>query len=92
MSIIINNIENLNATNIFGLMALLVSDLNTNTINIGEITETSCEIEECGICLQVRKYSKKIKLICGHIFHKRCINKYRKERLECPLCRTIQLR
>lgn len=92
MSIVINNRDNINKSNILGLMAILISEnRNTNIINIGELEEIKSE-EECIICYDDKKYSKKVKLICGHIFHKRCIVKYRKKTLECPLCRCVQLK
>jgi hypothetical protein len=92
MSIVINNKGNINKNNILGLLAVLISDnCNTSIINIGELEEVKSE-EECTICCENKKYSKKVKLICGHIFHKKCIEKYRKISLECPLCRVIQLK
>tara|TARA_B100000900_G_C20326326_1_gene612306 strand:+ start:126 stop:533 length:408 start_codon:yes stop_codon:yes gene_type:complete len=49
------------------------------------------ENKECSICLE--EFSKNVGyrvLGCGHIFHKRCIDKwlYKDNKLKCPLCRV----
>jgi hypothetical protein len=48
------------------------------------------EINDCSICLDAMEPSKddSIKLVCGHIFHKHCIEPW-KEINTCPLCRSI---
>lgn len=38
----------------------------------------------CTICLQC-KYSK-IKLECGHIFHRKCIDEWARWKKNCPVC------
>lgn len=45
--------------------------------------------EECSICLEkYRPGTYKRKLSCGHIFHKKCIDKwFRNDKNECPMCR-----
>ena len=41
---------------------------------------------ECCICLEYFE-SKIIKLDCNHLFHYKCINKWRKINNKCPICR-----
>jgi len=44
---------------------------------------------ECSICLDTlnkKKYRLK-SLYCNHTFHKRCINKWLKTSIQCPLCK-----
>jgi len=48
--------------------------------------------EKCVICLdnyKVNEYKRELK--CGHVFHKKCIDKWFKKRSDnksCPLCRN----
>jgi len=42
--------------------------------------------ENCIICLEEPK-KKCCQLKCGHIFHKRCINKWFRTSSSCPICR-----
>lgn len=51
--------------------------------------------DDCSICLEkYRKNDKCIKLDCSHIFHKKCLNEWFKNRIDkseelnCPLCRN----
>lgn len=52
--------------------------------------------DECGICLELLKYSPCIKTEkCNHIFHKYCYKKYLqqtkiKKELGCPFCDSKQ--
>tara|TARA_B100001121_G_C18567150_1_gene563252 strand:- start:353 stop:721 length:369 start_codon:yes stop_codon:yes gene_type:complete len=42
----------------------------------------------CPICLETYEVGKyKRVLPCGHIFHKKCIDKWLKKKLICPICR-----
>lgn len=45
----------------------------------------------CAICLDdiTRKNKKNELLVCGHLFHISCINKWRRKSNTCPLCRRI---
>lgn len=46
------------------------------------------ESPECSICLDVVENNELIKLInCNHVFHKYCINEWKKINNTCPLCR-----
>lgn len=38
----------------------------------------------CSICLQCR--FSKIKLECGHIFHRKCIDEWARWKKKCPVC------
>lgn len=44
---------------------------------------------ECSICLDdINKKKNLLKTLkCNHIFHKRCINKWMKTSIQCPLCK-----
>ena len=42
---------------------------------------------ECVICLEVIEESLMEKIVCGHTFHKGCINDWIKCKNECPICR-----
>jgi hypothetical protein len=44
---------------------------------------------ECGICLDDIKWKKK-QLLCGHTFHRKCINKWFKNIRTCPICRNYE--
>lgn len=39
---------------------------------------------KCSICLEQGDYQ----LVCGHVFHKRCIVKWKEQKRSCPLCRA----
>ena len=60
--------------------------------------DTCTEDEEgedtaCGICLESILGKSCLMLPrCGHIFHEGCINKWRSQKPECPVCRTVVLR
>jgi len=44
--------------------------------------------QECSVCMQTYKFREyKRKLKCDHVFHKRCIDKWLKSNLSCPICR-----
>ena len=51
------------------------------------------DIGKCVICSsQMGKCSDKIKLICGHTFHRKCIREwFLKTSNNCPLCRKKHL-
>ena len=51
-----------------------------NAVSSYQITNT------CSICLEECKTSTK-QLTCGHVFHKKCINKWLNKKKTCPLCR-----
>ena len=55
--------------------------------------------DDCSICLEkYKKNDKCIKLDCSHIFHKKCLNEWFKNRIDkskelnCPLCRNNFIR
>ncbi len=39
---------------------------------------------QCSICYDQGDYQ----LVCGHVFHKHCITKWKKTSRSCPLCRA----
>ena len=66
-------------------------------IKISPLTEILIEdlSDDCSICLEkYRKNDKCLRLNCSHIFHKRCLNQWFKNRIDkskelnCPLCRN----
>lgn len=47
---------------------------------------TDCSID-CSICLEkIKKGSEAVR--CGHVFHKKCIDIWKRTSNTCPLCRT----
>ena len=66
-------------------------------IKISSLTEILIEdlSDDCPICLEKYKEKDKcVRLNCSHIFHKRCLNQWLKNRIDkseelnCPLCRN----
>ena len=66
---------------------------------MNEVTElcTSCEQDECSICLQVMDPSSTMTTLCNHTYHRKClypmfdeaVKKYStKPKISCPLCRA----
>lgn len=66
---------------------------------MNEVTElcTSCEEDECSICLQVMDPSSTMTTLCNHTYHRKClypmfdeaVKKYlTKPKISCPLCRA----
>ncbi len=49
--------------------------------------KTNNKLDECSICLQLIYIDRK-KISCGHIFHLKCIKKWNKSNIACPLCRV----
>lgn len=43
--------------------------------------------EDCSICLGDQT-NKAVKLTCGHIFHKMCIDPWLEKNKTCPICRN----
>jgi len=53
-----------------------------------ELTKTNnnTPVAECAICLEII-FSDDIEgLLCGHIFHKKCIKSWRSRSNLCPIC------
>ena len=49
------------------------------------------EVEgECVICLENFTTKDSMALFCNHVFHKKCIEMWRKQCLTCPFCRNFQ--
>jgi hypothetical protein len=58
---------------------------------------SSCEEDECSICLQVMDPSSTMTTLCGHTYHRKClypmfdeaVKKYSTQpKISCPLCRA----
>lgn len=78
-----NDTDNVNLDN-------LNLDNNNNHNNIVKYVEVDCETE-CCICLENKLEDNDKKwgqLICYHIFHIDCINKWLEQSTNCPICRT----
>lgn len=44
--------------------------------------------EDCAICLeQMKRDETKIRITCGHVYHRRCIRKWLRRKSSCPVCR-----
>jgi len=78
----------------FNLKKICTSCGNKNIDDFSTKIDTIKEkiLEECCICLselnnEDEKYIA-IKLKCGHIYHKYCINKWIETTAKCPTCRT----
>lgn len=57
-----------------------------------QLSWTHCEPQECSICMETCQTIKHSLLTtCNHVFHKKCITKWSKNKPECPLCRTYLL-
>ncbi len=56
--------------------------------------EVGGEQTKCGICLENFEdamqdpENKIVKLRCGHMFHRKCVEPWLKKKQTCPLCRT----
>ena len=52
------------------------------------VIESETNTEECSICLETTTRDD-TQLICGHIFHDRCLHEWLDEHTTCPVCRAI---
>lgn len=62
-------------------------ELNTTSIVFKKIDQPG----DCPICLEDMRFRQHgIRLKCGHLFHKKCVNTWlsRDDTLRCPTCRT----
>ena len=64
-----------------------------NNVFFNKMKTTTCENKFCTICQnKIKSKEHKIKLdTCGHVFHKKCMNKYLKTCLTnfcCPNCKS----
>ena len=46
-------------------------------------------VTKCTICLDPIALSAIMKLLCDHIFHRHCIEKWKERKNTCPLCRKV---
>ena len=57
-----------------------------------ELPWAQFEPQECSICMEMCQNIKTSLLTpCNHVFHKKCITKWAKNKPECPLCRRYLL-
>ena len=63
---------------------LIVSPVNEVQLVIVSENNT----EDCSICLE-NTTRDDTQLICGHVFHDRCLNEWLDEHTTCPVCRAI---
>ena len=71
----------------------LLDDLDLEKVSFNELVPKYEKIkfvseDDCPICqLTYTKGEDKRRLHCNHEFHKKCIDKWLKQVLNCPLCR-----
>lgn len=51
------------------------------------ILTSAYEPTECAICLKMIKSRFAKKIPCGHLFHIKCLKKWEKIKMSCPMCR-----
>ena len=71
----------------------LVKMEKINNIFFKKMKSDSCDTKFCSICQEnIKSKEHKIKLdVCGHYFHKKCLNKYLKNcltKFSCPNCKN----
>jgi len=49
---------------------------------------TTSILSEYTVCLE-KMWTNRVKLECGHMFHKRCIETVLKQRASCPICSRV---
>ena len=51
--------------------------------------DTSKQVEECSICMDIFKYGENVKELksCKHAFHSKCIDKWLENENKCPICK-----
>lgn len=71
----------------------ILNDLGLEKVSYNELVPKCEKIkhkheDECPICSQDYKIGEfKRKLSCNHEYHKKCIDKWLKDYLTCPICR-----
>jgi hypothetical protein len=69
----------------------ILNDLGLCSVDYKEIAprETRARIDDaCSICFEtLNTLCHKRRLSCNHTFHKKCIDKWAKDNLNCPVCR-----
>jgi hypothetical protein len=99
---IVPNISLDNTLEILGLERVPFSELIPSCRKIKECSDGSVNKEEgnvethkethekdCYICYEAYKAGEYQRpLPCGHVFHKKCIDKWLKTTITCPLCRN----
>lgn len=77
------------------LTAVLAAGMRTNPVAppTGVVLESKDRLEQCAICMEplfsaVSEDNPLVILDCGHAFHVDCVEKWVKQRKDCPTCRT----
>ncbi|KAI5806150.1 hypothetical protein EDC01DRAFT_638850 [Geopyxis carbonaria] len=53
-----------------------------------ELAEMGFGEADCPVCFEEMSETDIYKLPCGHMFHLRCLEGWKKKRNTCPMCRT----
>ena len=81
---VIPNVSLDNTLKVLGLERVPFNELLPGYKKIKE-----CGNDSCYICYELYKLGEyKRSLHCGHHFHKKCIDKWLKTNVSCPLCRN----
>ena len=60
-------------------------------VDMTKLKKCTVSKQSCTICLETfKKNSVVLELNCHHYFHKRCINRWFDENINCPTCRKNQ--
>tara|TARA_B110000208_G_C11771430_1_gene430424 strand:+ start:1213 stop:1497 length:285 start_codon:yes stop_codon:yes gene_type:complete len=71
----------------YGFLICLMYKYRKTKVNISNETIKLNENYECAICLEnIREYENIYKLSCRHKYHIDCLNRWVKEKSNCPLC------
>jgi hypothetical protein len=71
----------------------VLNDLGLEKVSYSKLIPKSEKVKhnnnnECSVCIHEYKIGEfKRKLICGHEYHKKCIDKWLKDCITCPICR-----
>ena len=88
-SLIVNDFFIINFVIILIVKLLVNFFVKFNTQNRMKLKKLNSEsINECSICLDQFGIEDCFELVCGHFFHKNCIENWFQQKNSCPLCRA----